>query len=297
MEKNEIINELVKFAESQVGYKEKKSKKDLDSKTANAGANNYTKYAQFFDDLRKKGVDVYNGEKNIGKSAAWCDVFVDYVFVQVCGLDKGLKMLYQPARNSCGAGCRFSAEYFRKNKAIKSTPAVGDVVYFGPVGEENHTGIVVKINAKSFITIEGNKNNQVSRVSHKLTEAVQFGRPDWSIATADEKPAEPTPKPEPAKPSAPAKPAEPDKPNKKVIMAEVMPDKVNKAIAKTYKVATKADPLALRKGPGTNYGKLARMPKGSTVKCEGKHTGPWYFVRYETAGVIYYGFCWGDYLK
>lgn len=35
---------LIHIAKEEVGYLEKKSMKDLDHKTANAGTNNYTKY-------------------------------------------------------------------------------------------------------------------------------------------------------------------------------------------------------------------------------------------------------------
>ena len=37
---------LINIARAEVGYLEKKSNKDLDSKTANAGSSNYTKYAR-----------------------------------------------------------------------------------------------------------------------------------------------------------------------------------------------------------------------------------------------------------
>lgn len=296
MDKSKAIADLLKFAENQLGYKEKKSKKDLNSKTANAGSNNYTKYAQFFDDLRKEGTDVYNGPKN---PAPWCDLFVDYCFYQVFNGDTGLKMLYQPTRNSCGAGCKFSAEYFRKNKAIYNAPAVGDVVYFGPVGNEQHTGIVYKLNAKSYVTIEGNKNNEVKKVTHKLTEAAQFGRPNWAIASEPETPAE---KPAQEKPAAKPEPMPAPKPqpiasNKKTITAETKPEKYKKEYAKTWTINTEKDPLRLRKGPGTNYGILTRMPKGAKVTCNGEYTGVWLFVTYEANAIIYRGYCSINYLK
>lgn len=292
MDKKTAISELVKFAESQIGYHEKASAKNLDSKTANSGNKNYTKYAQFFDDLRKKGVNVYNGPKN---PSEWCDEFVDYCFYQVFNGDTGLKMLYQPTRNSCGAGCKFSAGWFRDNKAMYKTPEVGDVVYFGKAGEEKHTGIVVKVNAKSFVSVEGNKDNEVKKVTHAFSSGTyQFGRPNWKLAeTDDDDNAVVVPVPTPA----PAKPKEPEKPSKKVITAEQMPEKTNKAIAGDYIVATKKEPLMLRTGAGSNFRKLARMPKGASVRCDGGFTGPWYYVTYEAPGIIYHGFCWGAYLK
>ena len=40
------VEQLLTTAKQEVGYLEKKSNKELDSKTANAGSNNYTKYAR-----------------------------------------------------------------------------------------------------------------------------------------------------------------------------------------------------------------------------------------------------------
>ena len=39
------VSKVIKTALNEVGYAEKASNKDLDSKTANAGSGNYTKYA------------------------------------------------------------------------------------------------------------------------------------------------------------------------------------------------------------------------------------------------------------
>ena len=60
MSKN-YVSTVIKTAESQLGYLEKKSNKDLYDKTANAGSANYTKYAHEFD---TKYVGFYNGKKN-----------------------------------------------------------------------------------------------------------------------------------------------------------------------------------------------------------------------------------------
>ena len=45
-------SDVVKIALAEVGYKEKASNSQLDNPTANAGSNNYTKYAR---DLRDAG--------------------------------------------------------------------------------------------------------------------------------------------------------------------------------------------------------------------------------------------------
>ena len=65
---------LLATAIAEVGYLEKKTNKNLDSKTANAGYNNYTKYARDLDAIS----GFYNGKK---QGYAWCDMFVDWCFV------------------------------------------------------------------------------------------------------------------------------------------------------------------------------------------------------------------------
>lgn len=52
------VEKLLEIALNEVGYLEKKTNSQLDDKTANAGYNNYTKYAR---DLYNAGY--YNGNK------------------------------------------------------------------------------------------------------------------------------------------------------------------------------------------------------------------------------------------
>lgn len=53
------IKKILEIANAEVGYLEKASREQLGDKTANAGDNNYTKYAEEMDTL-----NVYNGKKN-----------------------------------------------------------------------------------------------------------------------------------------------------------------------------------------------------------------------------------------
>lgn len=294
MSKKNLINACVKIATEQIGTKE------------NPKGSNKNKYAQFFDDLRKKGIDFYNYAKN---GCSWCDIFADYVYCMAVletrpdlsvneGVTLGAKMIYQPME-SCGAGCKFSAEYYRKNKAFYKTPEVGDQVFYGKdgkAGTENHTGIVVKVNAKSFVTVEGNTGDEVkqkivqnSQIGKKI---VGFGRPRWNVAV---KADEPTAKPEPI--AEPAKPKE-EKPtaSKKVIEASEKPTALYKPYARTWAVNAPSG-LWLRKGPGTNFAKLVLMPNKAKITSKGEHTGAWLYVTYETADAIYKGFCFAKYIK
>ena len=66
---SDLDNKMIEVASKELGYKEKKSNYQLDSKTANAGSNNYTKYGRDFTGNQTK--DEYH--------YAWCAVFVWWV--------------------------------------------------------------------------------------------------------------------------------------------------------------------------------------------------------------------------
>lgn len=130
------MNKLIQIALAEVGYLEKKSNSQLESKTLNAGSNNYTKYG------KAQGC---NGQ-------AWCDAFVDWCFIQAYGKDKAKKLLggfsnYTPT----------SAQYFKNMKQwYKSDPKIGDIIFFKNTTRICHTGIVYAVDDKKVYTIEGN---------------------------------------------------------------------------------------------------------------------------------------------
>ena len=187
MNKNEAIAKLVDCAMSQVGYLEKRSNAQLDDKTANAGSNNWNKYAR---DIDSKYPDFYNGKKN---GYSWCDIFVDWCFIECFGYEKALKMLYQPTK-STGAGCSYSAGFYRAHSAFYRKPQVGDQVFFGDHGNEGHTGIVVAVNGNIITTVEGNTSggygvdaNGDGVYLKKYNISTQyipgFGRPNWEVVS------------------------------------------------------------------------------------------------------------------
>lgn len=280
MDKNEIIARVVQIANAQVGTAETPK------------GSNKNKFAAFFDDLRKSGVKIYNGLKN---GASWCDVFADYCYIMATSVEIGPKMIYQPL-NGCGAGCRFSAEYYRNHKAWFNEPEVGDQIFFGKVGEESHTGVVVKVTPKMVHTVEGNTENMVKAKSYQKSAAriAGYGRPNWELAVKEENKEDS----EPAAPIA-TKPADktPAASSKKVITAIENPKSTDPKFARKFKVATNGRILRLRQGPGTNYAIMAKMPKGSTVKCDGKYSGAWLYITYETKSIIYKGFALDKWLK
>ena len=142
------LSKVLKVAEAEVGYLEKASNSQLDSKTANAGSANYTKYARDLDNIS----GFYNGKKN---GYAWCDVFVDWCFVQAYGVTEAKKLLNQP-NNSYGAGCSWSAKYYKNAGQWHTTPQIGDQIFFR---NYSHTGLVVDVDSRYVHTIEGNTSS------------------------------------------------------------------------------------------------------------------------------------------
>lgn len=180
------VERLLQVARDEIGYLEKRTNSQLDSDTANAGYNNYTKYAR---DLDKLGV--YNGSKN---GFSWCDVFVDWCFIESFGLDIGVQMICQPM-NGLGAGCYYSAGYYQSaGRYHKNDPKVGDQIFFyDKTGSIGHTGIVSAIKDGRVYVIEGNTSASSGVVANgggvveknyslSYNKIAGYGRPDFDLA-------------------------------------------------------------------------------------------------------------------
>jgi peptidoglycan hydrolase-like protein with peptidoglycan-binding domain len=182
----------IAIALAEVGYLEKKSNSQLDDKTANAGYNNYTKYAQELDAIK----DFYNGRKN---GYAWCDVWVDWVMTTAFGREAGQKLLCQPDK-SLGAGCIFSSNYYKaKGQFHKSNPKPGDQIFFWNSSKTDvaHTGLVYKVDSMYVYTVEGNTSSQAGVIANgggvfKKSYALSYnriygyGRPDYDNVYYDD---------------------------------------------------------------------------------------------------------------
>lgn len=149
---------LVAIALAEVGYLEKRTNEQLDDKTANAGYNNYTKYGR---DLYAAGY--YNGNKN---GIAWCDQFNDWCHYMAADKDAKLAQQTICQTGSMGAGCKYSANYYRNAGRFFKTPKVGDQIFFGKTGQESHTGIVVKVTSTEVFTVEGNTRGGVGVIAN-----------------------------------------------------------------------------------------------------------------------------------
>lgn len=178
MTQNEAVAKVLTLARNELDYHEKASNASLDSKTANSGSGNWTKYARDLDALG----NFYNGPKN---GYAWCDVFVDYLFVKSFGADVGRQMIFQPLK-SAGAGCLYSAQYYKQANQWFRSPKAGDQAFFSySAGEYSHTGIVESVSNGTVYIIEGNSSDKVARRSYPLgtVSIVGYGRPKWELAS------------------------------------------------------------------------------------------------------------------
>lgn len=242
---------VIEIALAEVGYLEKASNKHLDDKTENAGRANYTKYARDIDRIP----DFYNTPK---QGFSWCDVFVDWCFVQAYGAPLAKSLLCQPSR-SAGAGCKYSADYYKRaGRFIVAGPQVGDQIFFGSGGSVTHTGIVYKVDSSRVYTVEGNTSDAlgvvanggaVAKKSYLLTysKIYGYGRPNYvdGYDPETDEPAAVEAKPEPAR-------------------------SFSKSYAKAYTVTASA--LNMRNGAGTDKAVLGLLPRGATFSCYGYYT-------------------------
>lgn len=187
---------VIDIALAEVGYLEKETNSQLDDKTANAGDENYTKYARDLDAL-----GFYNGRK---QHVAWCDVFVDHSFVEAYGMEVALAITFQPyGEPNCGAGCKYSRQYYQMHGRLFDTPEPGDQIFFfgktdGKVDKSviSHTGLVYAVDSTYVYTVEGNTSSAsgvvanggaVAKKKYKLNyeRLAGFGRPDYGMTISE----------------------------------------------------------------------------------------------------------------
>ena len=185
------ISEVLRIAESQIGYKEKATNQQLDSFEANAGSNNWNKYAR---DLWAVSPHYYNGPKN---GYSWCTAFVDWCILEACGRDSAKAQAAVYYTGPYGGSCTYSTRYYKAaGKWYTKNPKPGDQIFFGTSADNvQHTGLVVKVENGTVYTIEGNSNNQVRRRSYVLgaSNIFGYGRPAYDGDAPP--PEEPVPEP------------------------------------------------------------------------------------------------------
>lgn len=167
---DKAIEKVILIAKNEIGYLEKKSNSQLDSKTANAGSNNYTKYWR---DIKPS----YQGQP-------WCACFVSWCFMKVFGQDKAKKLL----KHWPYVYCPTMSGLFTLN----SNPKVGDIVIFKHNGTFTHTGLVTAVVGDRFYTIEGNTSGASGIIANgggvcaksylnSQMPGTKFCTPDWKL--------------------------------------------------------------------------------------------------------------------
>lgn len=164
------IEKVILIAKNEIGYLEKKSNSQLDSKTANAGSNNYTKYWR---DIKPS----YQGQP-------WCAAFISWCFMKAFGLDKAKKLL----KHWPYVYCPTMSGLFTLN----SNPKIGDIVIFKHNGTFTHTGLVTAVVGDRFYTIEGNTSGASGIIANgggvcaknylnSQMPGTKFCTPDWKL--------------------------------------------------------------------------------------------------------------------
>jgi hypothetical protein len=166
------IDKLIQIAKNEIGYLEKASNSQLDSKTANAGSNNYTKYWR---DIKPS----YQGQP-------WCAAFVSWCFMEAFGQEKAKKLL----KHWPYVYCPTLGNLFTRN----ANPKIGDIVIFYRNGTFAHTGIVTAVIGDRFYTIEGNTSGASGIIANgggvcaksylnSQMPGTKFCTPDYSIVS------------------------------------------------------------------------------------------------------------------
>lgn len=168
VEKSEV-EKIIEIAKGELEYLEKRSNSQLDSKTGNAGYNNYTKY--------------WRDIKPEWQGNPWCACFVTWVFMKALGKERAKELL----RHYPYLYCPTMKGLFTLN----ANPKVGDIVIFWKKGAFAHTGIVIAVDGDKFTTIEGNTSGasnvvengggvcQKTYYNSKLS-GTKFCRPNYS---------------------------------------------------------------------------------------------------------------------
>ena len=176
---------LVEIAEAEIGYHEKASNSNLDSKTANNGNKNFTKYGR---DLFNAGF--FNGNKN---GFDWCAQFPTWCVWKLTGKNKAKAEYILCVGGDLSAGCGFALKYYKAAGRFDKTPKVGDQIFFkynlnDASYTADHTGIVVRVTDSLIETIEGNTDNQVKRKAYSRDSKtiVGYGHPRYDAEPSKE---------------------------------------------------------------------------------------------------------------
>ena len=158
-------NCLLHVARKELGYLEKASNSQLDSKTANPGNKDFTKYGAWIGN---------NGQPWCTAFISWC---ADQANIPTSIIPKTASVLIM--KNSFSDYNR----YYNTSKGAVYTPKTGDIIFMYHDGYDlGHAGIVRSVSGNYVTIIEGNWNLQVGERTLSLTNTTitGYGSPNIS---------------------------------------------------------------------------------------------------------------------
>ena len=144
------LNGLIQRAKAEEGYVEKASAIGLDSKLANKGSANYTKYSR---DINALGLNGCQGQ-------AWCCTHQFWLEVQEFGVDKALEHWCMTRKTYVGYNCFATYNAFKAKGRVGMIPKLGAVVIF----TFSHAGRVIAIDYDRYMFAceEGNTSSNLA---------------------------------------------------------------------------------------------------------------------------------------
>ena len=175
--RKEAIDAVQKILFAEDGYCEKRSNANLQSKTANAGSSNITKYWKDLNNLGLMGMP--KGWAG-GTDWSWCAALQSWAFIKAFGKDAAKKILLHLPFISCNT----MGDKAKSKGRLVSDPKRGDIVLFWNGTRFYHTGFVYKVTKTMFHTSEGNTSSskkvvpnggQVCKKSYSIAAAKKAG--------------------------------------------------------------------------------------------------------------------------
>ena len=146
------LNDLIALAKSEEGYIEKASNANLDSKTANKGSNNYTKYSR----------DINNAGLMGCQAQPWCSSHQFWLEMKTFGKEQALKNWNMTANTYVGYNVFATYNKFKAAGKVGMTPKLGALVAFN----YSHIGRVIDIYSRNGVKYysceEGNTSSNLN---------------------------------------------------------------------------------------------------------------------------------------
>ena len=136
------VQKVIDVSRKYLGYIEKASNANLDSKEGNKGTKNYTRFSR---DVNAAGLMGCQGQ-------AWCGTSQFAFEIEAYGVDQALKNWNMTRKTYVGYNCFSTYNTFKKAGKVSKVPKLGCLVIF----TFSHMGRVIDIQGNKITTIEGN---------------------------------------------------------------------------------------------------------------------------------------------